>query len=200
MLAQLGLILALPLAAQAAADRTIARDWVALDVFHLSRTLPALDRVVDAPLNPGFRLSHHHAWFGRRLSGGTTLQTSFSSFDELFWSVSVGAGFEGVWRPEWGLYAGLGLGLDYARSFTGRNDFEFEDGRYRQATDSGRGFLRVTLADLRVGYSPAPMRRFGLYPALRYAWLVELPLYSNDDANPWSYTEFGPSLVWIWKG
>jgi hypothetical protein len=197
--ALLGLLLTIPLAAQVELEeRTLARDWAALDLYHLSRSLPALGTIVDTPINPGVQVSYHHAWFGRRVTGGTTLQAGVVGFDELFWSLSTGAGFEGVWRTDSGFYSALGLRVDYARLFTGSNNFEFEDGRYRQATDSGRSFLRITLADLYLGFSPALLRRVGVVPALRYAWLVDLPLYANEDANPWSYTQFGPSLLWFW--
>jgi hypothetical protein len=189
-------LLALPLA-----DSPPPRpsDWLSLDAYHVSRTLPALSRTVETPLNPGLRVGHHHAWFGKAVAGSSTVQAAFVSYDELFWSLAFGGGFEAAYRPEWGLYASLGLRVDYERIFTGRNNFEFEGGRYRQETDGGRGFLRLTLADLICGYSPKPLRKLGLVPALRYAWAVAVPLYDNDDANPWSYTEFGVTLLWGWR-
>ncbi|MEO8179519.1 MAG: hypothetical protein ABI895_11870 [Deltaproteobacteria bacterium] len=101
---------------------------------------------------------------------------------------------------ESGLYLGLGLRLDYARIFTGSNNFVWDDGRYRQVTDGGRGFLRATLVDLTLGYSPKALRDLGIVPALRYAWMAELPIYANTDANLWSYTVFGPSVLWMWGG
>jgi hypothetical protein len=176
-----------------------AVDWASLDVFHLSRTLPSLSRIVESPLNPGLRGRYHRAWFGKAVTGGSSLQAGFTSFDQLFWSLSLGAGFEGVWRTASGVYASLGLRLDYERLFTGNNHFEMENGRYRQTTDPGRGFLRLTVADLTGGYSPKLLRELGLVPALRYAWVAQLPLYANEDANPWSYTEFGVTLLWAWR-
>jgi hypothetical protein len=59
--------------------------------------------------------------------------------------------------------------------------------------------LRVTLVDLALGYSPRALRRLGFTPAIRYAWMLDLPLYENDDANPWSYTAFGLSVFWTWE-
>jgi hypothetical protein len=201
MLAILPLLFALPLASEASDERAMrARDWLSLDVYHVSRSLPSVTRTLETPLNPGLQAGYHHAWFGRALTGGTSLQASFISFDELFWSLACGAGFEGIWRTRSGLFAGLGLRVDYARLFTGSNNFVFEDDRYRQETDSGRSFLRVTLLDLSLGFSPKPLRRLGIVPALRYAWLADLPLYENHDANPWSYTAFGPSVLWMWGG
>jgi hypothetical protein len=176
-----------------------ARDWASLDVYHESRALPSFRTIVETPLNAGVQARYHHAWFGKAITGGSTANLAFASFDRLFWSLSAGTGFEGVWRTRSGFYTGLGLSLDYARLFTGSNNFEFEDGRYRQTTDHGRGFLRVTLVDLALGYSPRALQRLGLVPALRYAWMVDLPLYSNEDANPWSYTAFGLTVFWTWE-
>lgn len=200
MLTMLPLLLALPLGSDAVDERTKrARDWLSLDVYHVSRSLPSLSRTIETPINPGLQMGYHHAWFGRAVSGGTSAQAALFSFDQVFWSLSAGTGFEGIWRTNSGLFAGLGLRFDYARIFTGNNNFVFEDGRYRQETDPGRSFLRITLADLSLGYSPSALRRLGLVPALRYAWLVDIPLYENDGANPWSYTLFGPSLLWMWR-
>jgi hypothetical protein len=193
------LLFAVPLAGEPPDERHMrTRDWLSLDFFHLSRTLPSLGRTIETPINPGLQVSYHHAWFGKTVTGGTLFQAAFTSFDELFWSLSAGGGFEGVWRTDSGFYAGLGLRVDYERIFTGTNNFVFDEGRYRQSTDGGRGFLRVTVADLSFGYSPKFLRRLGLVPALRYAWAVDLPLYANDGANPWSYTEFGPTVLWMW--
>jgi hypothetical protein len=175
------------------------RNWLSVDAFHVSRTLPSLSRTVESPVNPGLRARFHHAWFGRTLAAASSVQTTFSSYDELFWSLALGAGFEGVFRPDFGLYASLGLRLEYERVFTGDNNFELDGERYRQRADSGRGFLRVTPVDLTCGYSPKPLQRLGLIPGLRYAWAVALPFYENEDANAWSYSEFGVTLLWAWR-
>lgn len=196
----LAIIMASPVAANvAAAPAPPARDWLALDVFHLSRTLPALSRTLESPLNPGLRASYHHAWLGSALTAGTSLQASVVSFDELFWSVAAGVGLEGVWRSDAGFLVSLGLRCDYGRIFTGDNNFVLEDGRYRQSSDVGRGFLRATPVDLMLGYSPSALRALGIIPALRYAWVVDIPWYANDDATTWSYTEFGLSVLWSWE-
>jgi hypothetical protein len=196
----LPLLLSAGLASDPAEGTMRARNWVSLDLHHQSRALPSFGRTLETPLNPGFQARYHHVWFGRAVSAGSTANLGFSTFDRLFWSVAAGVGFEGVWRTRSGFYTRLGLHFDYARLFTGSNNFEFEDGRYRQRTDHGRGFLRVTIADLAFGYSPAALRRWGLIPALRYAWMVDLPLYENEEANPWSYTVFGLSVSWTWEG
>jgi hypothetical protein len=188
-----------PFAAPPVESTERARDWVSLDAYHQSRSLPAFDTIVQSSINPGVQARLHHAWFGKSVTGGSTANLAFVTFDRLFWSVALGTGFEGVWRTQTGFYTALGLHLDYARAFTGRNNFEFDGERYRQETDHGRGFLRVTLADLAFGYSPEALRRLGFVPALRYAWAVELPLYENEDANPWSYTAFGLSVFWTWE-
>jgi len=89
--------------------------------------------------------------------------------------------------------------LDYARAFTGSNNFVLEDGRYTQQTDAGRSFLRITPVDLALGFSPEALQRLGIVPALRFAWLVDSPLYESDDASPWSYTTLGLSVLWTWE-
>ena len=191
--ALLGLLLTIPLAAQVELEeRTLARDWAALDLYHLSRSLPALGTIVDTPINPGVQVSYHHAWFGRRVTGGTTLQAGVVGFDELFWSLSTGAGFEGVWRTDSGFYSALGLRVDYARLFTGSNNFEFEDGRYRQATDSGRSFLRITLADLYLGFS-RPMSRDALGESIRSGADLT-PFLQKVSVSAGDYFELGPGV------
>lgn len=196
----LAMIIASPVAVNVAdPSARPARDWLAFDLFHLSRTLPALSRTLESPLNPGLRASYHHAWLGSSFTAGTSLQASVLSFDELFWSVAAGVGLEGVWRSDSGVLVSLGLRCDYGRLFTGGNNFVLEDGRYRQDTDAGRGFLRVTPVDLMLGYSPRALRALGVIPALRYAWVVDIPWYSNDDATAWSYTELGLSVLWSWE-
>jgi hypothetical protein len=99
MLATLPLLFALPLAGEAYDERiTRARDWLSLDAYHVSRSLPSFSRVREMPINPGLQAGYHHAWFGKAVTGGTSLQASVLSFDQLFWSLSAGAGFEGIWR------------------------------------------------------------------------------------------------------
>lgn len=200
MQALLPLFLGTSLVSEAASPRMSARDWLSLDLYHVSRTVPALSRTLGTPIDPGLQAGYHHAWLGDAVTGGTSLQLAIANYDQLFWSISGGGGLEGVWRTEFGLYLGLGASLDYARLFTGSNNFVWDDGRYRQVTDGGRSFLRATLVELTVGYSPRALRDLGVIPALRYAWMVELPIYANSDANPWSYTVFGPSVLWMWGG
>ena len=186
--------------APAAREPIAKRQWLSLDVYHLSRAFPALARTIETPINPGLQLGYHRTLFGRVFRGGLSVQSALHSFDQLFWSLSAGSGFEGTFRSRSGFFAGLALRVDYARLFTGSNHFVLEDGSYRQQTDSGRGFLRVSPVDLSLGFAPEPLRRLGIVPALRYAWLLEFPMYPNDGANPWSYTAFGLSMLWMWEG
>jgi hypothetical protein len=190
---------AVALAAPAQLDPVHAQQWVALDVAHLSRTLPAFDRMVETPLNPTLQLSYHRNVFGETLGAGFAFQTSVASFDQLFWSLALGTGIESTYRPSFGLFAQLGLRLDYVRAFTGSNNFVHERGEYRQETSAGRGFLRVSPLDVALGYAPPALHRLDIIPALRFTWMLDLPLYENDGANPWSYTSLGVSVLWSWE-
>lgn len=180
-------------------DSLAAREkWVAVDLFHASRTLPSLARMLELPLNPGVQVRYHDDWLqGRSTSLGGSVQAGILQFDRLFWEPSLGVGLDGVLRPGYGIFAAFGLRLDYARAFTGSNNFERDGTRYEQTTDTGRGYLRATLVEVTLGYSPSPLATMGIVPALRYAWLVELPLYPNDGASPWSYTQAGVSILWL---
>ncbi|MBD3225415.1 MAG: hypothetical protein GF313_11830 [Caldithrix sp.] len=175
--------------------------WWSLDIFHQSRALPPGDRFVRAPMNPGYQLSHHHSLLGSRsLRGAGTLQAGYTRFDQLFWAVTIGTGIEGVWNSQSGFYAAFALRLDYERIFTGNNNFELENGRYKQKTDTGRSYLQITPLDLSIGYAPPILRSAGLIPALRFAWQLDVPLYGGDDPNPWSYTQLGLSINWMIGG
>lgn len=179
-------------------DPMRATHWLSAELGHLSRTLPAVTRAVETPLNPAVRVAYHRRLVGRgAFSGGFSLQGGFEGFDQLFWSLSSGGGLEGVYRGSSGLFSAVALRLDYARAFTGNNHFVAANGRYVQKTDPGRGFLRMTLADVTLGYSPSVLRRRGVVPAFHYGWMLETPLYANDGANPWSYTTFGVSVLWM---
>jgi hypothetical protein len=178
-----------------------AQHWFSLDLAHLSRSLPAFDRTIDVPLNPALQLGYHRRLLGRgALSAAFSLQAGFEQFDRLFWELFAGGGLEGVYRSRLGLFSALGFRLDLARAFTGRNHFILEGSRYAQKRDAGRGFLRVSLIDLTAGYSPELLRRWGIVPALRYAWTLEAPLYTNTGGTTWSYTTFGLSILWMWGG
>lgn len=187
-----------PIAAQAEPERLGAkRQWLALDVHHSERTLPSFG-LISTPLNWGVQGRYHHDWLhSSTLSGGGSAQLALSHFDRLFWAASLGAGLDGAWRPGHGLFAGFGLRADYARLFTGSNNFEHNGERYAQTTDTGRGVLRLTLAELTLGYSPPGLRQLGLVPAIRYAWHVDLPLYPAEEAQAWSYTQLGVSVLWM---
>lgn len=194
-------LLAAAICGGAPVDAFSADQWLSAYVFHTSRTFPALDRVVDTPLDPGIEVGYHRVVFGGKpWSLGFSAQGAFQTYDQLFWALALGTGAEGAYRGDWGGFAALGLRLDYARLFTGTNHFVHENGRYQQETDAGRGFLRVTPVDLSLGFAPAALRRIGLVPALRYTWLLDLPLYPNDGANPWSYSTFGLYALWAWEG
>jgi hypothetical protein len=182
-------------------DPMRAPQWVELDLFHVSRTFPSFSGLLDDDVNPGIQLGYHRNVIGGgTFGGGFSFQAGYFSFDQLLFALSLGSGLEGTARTTWGLFAALGLRLDYARAFTGSNNFVHERGSYRQETDAGRGFLRISPVDLTLGYSPPALQRLGLVPALRFAWLVDAPLYESDDANSWSYTTFGLSVVWAWEG
>lgn len=166
-------------------------------MFHQSRALPVGDAFVRFPFNPGFQGAHHRVWFGKdELCGGTTLQAGYSQFDRLFWAVNLGGGIEGIWRTGSGFYTNLGFRLEYERLFTGSNNFVLENDSYKQKTDAGRGYLRLTPIDLAVGYSPQFLREAGIIPALRFAWALDLPLFGGESPTPWSYTQLGLSINW----
>jgi hypothetical protein len=178
-----------------------ARQWASLDLHQIARQLPSIRAGMDAPLGPGARAGYHRAWLGTgRLSGGTFADLGVGRFDQLFWELSADGGAEVAWRGRGGLFASLRIGLGYARIFTGDNSFALEDGVYRQRSDPGRGFLRITPVDLSLGFAPEALRRVGLVPALTYAWSLDAPLYDNEDGTVWSYTRFGLSLSWMWGG
>jgi hypothetical protein len=176
-----------------------ARHWLSAGVDHFARTLPSPGRAIETPLHPALRLAYHRRLLGERsLSGGLSVQAGFQQFDRLFWSLSSGTGVEGVYRSTGGLFSSVGLRVDYARAFTGRNHFVSSGGQFVQKTDPGRSFLRLTLADLTFGFSPSALRRQGIVPALHYAWMVEVPAYAQAGASPWSYTTLGVSVLWMW--
>lgn len=165
------------------------------------RVADAACRALELPINPGVQLGYHRNLFGRdALGAGASVQAAVLGFDALFWSLSVGLGIEGTYRTRGGFFSALGLRLDYAQVFTGSNHFVHEDGRYRQQTDGGRGHLRISPLDLALGYSPDFLQRWGIVPALRFAWSLELPLYANEGATTWSYTALGVSVLWMWDG
>ena len=180
-------------------DPLRAVQWVTLDVAHVSRSLPMANPIGDA-LNPSVLAGYHRNLFGGgALGAGISFQAGVLSYEELLWSPSVGTGVEGTLRLRWGLYAALGLRLDYAHAFTGSNNFDRSTGAYRQTTDSGRGFLRITPLDLALGFSPETLQRWGVIPLLRFSWLLDTPLYDNAGANPWSYLVTGVSVLWTWE-
>lgn len=175
--------------------------WWTLDIFHQSRALPLGDRLVRTPFNAGYQVSYHYSLLGSgSLRGAGTLQAGYTRFDQLFWAVNIGGGIESVWNSKTGFYAAYALRLDYERIFTGNNNFELENGRYKQKTDTGRSYLRITPLDLSLGYASSVLREAGLMPALRFAWLFDVPLYGGDDPNPWSYTQIGLSINWMIGG
>lgn len=175
--------------------------WWTFDLFHQSRTLPAAERMLERPVNPGYQVRYHHTLLGQgSLKGAGVVQAAYTSFDQLFRAVTVGGGGEAVWKSESGFYASYILAFDYERIFTGNNNFEWINGRYKQKTDRGRSCLRITPVDISVGYAPRILQKAGIIPALRYAWLFDIPLYGGDDSNPWSYTQFGLSINWIIGG
>jgi hypothetical protein len=181
-------------------DPMRAVHWLSFGIGHLARTLPAADRTIDTPLHPALRVAYHRCLLGEgALSGGLSLQAGFQQFDRLFWSLSSGAGLEGAYRSSRGLFSSLGLRLEYARAFTGRNHFVLTDGQFVQRADPGRGFLRLTVADLTVGFAPSPLRRRGVVPAVHYAWMIEAPAYAQQGASLSSYTTFGVSVLWMWE-
>lgn len=201
MLWTLPILLAASLTTSTALDPMRAPQWIELDLFHVSRTLPDISNTLSDEVNPGLQLSYHRNVVGAgTFGGGFSFQAGYFSFDQLLFALSLGGGAEGTVRTTWGFFAALGLRLDYARAFTGSNNFVHENGAYHQETDGGRGFLRISPIDLVLGYSPAALQRLGLVPALRFAWLVDEPLYESDDANSWSYTTFGLSVLWTWEG
>jgi hypothetical protein len=180
-------------------DPMRAQQWISLELGHASRSLLLADPIGDA-LNPNAQLSYHRNIFGyRALGAGVSLQTGVFSYDQLLIAPSVGTGLEGTLRLRSGLYAAIGVRFDYAHVFTGSNHFELAGRSYRQRTAAGRSFLRVTPVELSIGYSPDVLQRLGVVPALRFAWLIDLPLYANEDANPWSYTVLGVTLLWTWE-
>lgn len=181
-------------------DPMRADQWLTLDIAHVSRSMPFAQPIGDA-LNPSVLVGYHRNVFGDgALGAGFSFQAGALGYDELLWSLSAGSGVEGTLRLRWGLFAMLGLRLDYARAFTGSNNFELEGGSYRQATDTGRSFLRVTPLDVAIGFSPAALQRWGVIPLVRFDWLLDLPLYDNDGANPWSYLVTGIAVLWTWEG
>ena len=181
-------------------DPMRAEQWLTLDVAHVSRSMPFAQPIGDA-LNPSVLAGYHRNVFGDGVLGaGFSFQAGALGYDELLWSLSAGSGIEGTLRLRWGLFAALGLRLDYARAFTGSNHFELERGAYRQTTDTGRSFLRVTPVDVALGFSPEALQRWGVIPLLRFNWLLDVPLYDNDGANPWSYLVTGFSVLWTWEG
>jgi hypothetical protein len=188
------------LASSTQLDPMRAQQWLSLELGQVSRSMPLADPIGDA-VNPSLQLSYHRNVLGSSaLGAGLTFQAGTLSYDELLFAASLGTGIEATLRLRFGLFAAFGLRLDYARAFTGSNNFELEGGSYRQQTDWGRSFLRITPVDLSIGYSPRALQRLGLIPALRVAWLLDAPLYESDGANPWSYTVLGMSVLWTWEG
>ncbi len=175
--------------------------WWTVDLFHQSRRLPLGDRFLKTPVNPGLQIRYHQTVLGSgSLKGAGLVQAGYLQFDQLFRAVNIGGGGEAVWKSESGFYASYILAFDYQRIFTGNNNFEWINGRYKQKTDRGRSYLRITPVDISIGYAPRILQKSGIIPALRYAWLFDIPLYGGDDPNPWSYTQFGLSINWIIGG
>lgn len=193
------LVASLTASAEPSFDPIGAEQWLTLDVAHVSRSMPFAQPIGDA-LNPSVLAGYHRNVIGDgALGAGFSLQAGALGYDELLWSLSAGSGIEGTLRLRWGLFAALGMRLDYARAFTGSNNFELRGGSYRQSTDTGRSFLRVTPLDLALGFSPEALQRWGVVPMLRFNWLLDVPIYDNDGANPWSYLVTGISLLWTWE-
>jgi hypothetical protein len=65
----------------AAREPMATRQWLSLDLYHLSRTFPVLARTIETPINPGLQLGYHDALFGRAFRGGFSVQSAFHSFD-----------------------------------------------------------------------------------------------------------------------
>jgi hypothetical protein len=201
MYAWIPMVLAsLAVSSTAVADPMRAEQWLSLDVAHVSRSLPFDDPIGHA-LNPSVLAGYHRNVFGDgALGAGFSFRVGALGYDELLWSLSAGTGIEGTLRLRWGLFAALGLRLDYARAFTGSNNFEVEGGSYRQMTDTGRSFVRITPLDVAIGFSPADLQRWGVIPLLRFSWLLDAPIYDSAGANPWSYLVMGIGVLWTWEG
>lgn len=177
------------------------KSWLTLDLFHQSRALPLGNAFVRSPFDPGLQLSHHRSrWGSRAITGGTVIQAGYSQFDRLFWAVNLGGGIEATWKNHSGFFSNYAVRLDYERLFTGSNHFVLENGRYTQKTDYGRSYLRITPMDLSIGYSPKALRELGVIPAVRFAWALDVPLYSGDKPSIWSYTQLGLSINWMIGG
>jgi hypothetical protein len=175
--------------------------WLTLDIYHLSRALPVGDKFVRFPFNPGFQATYHRTWLGKgSLIGGTTIQAGYSQFDRLFWSMHLGGGIEATWKTQSGFFSNYAIRLDYERLFTGSNNFVLDNGSYKQKTDTGRGYLRITPVDISIGYSLKALRELGLVPAVRFAWALDLPLYGREEPQAWSYTQLGLSINWMIGG
>lgn len=169
--------------------------WLTLDIYHQSRALPVIDKFARFPFNPGFQASYHRIWLGKgSLTSGTSIQAGYSQFDRLFWSALLGGGIEATLKTHSGFYSNFAICLDYERLFTGSNNFVLENGSYKQKTDIGRGFLRITPVDISIGYSPKALRELGLVPAVRFAWALDLPIYEGEQPQAWSYTQLGLSI------
>lgn len=197
------IMLILVISSQTASSPKLPNDqsWLTLDIYHQSRALPMGDQLLRFPFNPGFQAAYHRIWLGEKmLTGGTTLQAGYSGFDRLFWSLNLGAGIEGTWRTRSGFFSNYAIRFDYNRLFTGSNHFVLENGSYKQATDAGRGYLRMTPVDISIGYAPKFIRESGLIPAIRFAWALDVPLYGGEEPPIWSYTQLGFSINWFIGG
>jgi len=118
----LPILLVASLTSGAQLDPMRAPQWVELDLFHVSRTLPDVSSLVGDDINPGLQLGYHRNVIGGgTFGGGFSFQAGYFGFDQLLNAFSLGTGLEGTARTTWGLFAALGLRLDYARAFTGSN-------------------------------------------------------------------------------
>jgi len=67
-------------------DPMRAQQWLTLDVFHVSRTLPDASNLVTTPVNPGLQLGYHRNVFGSDTFGaGFSFQSAYVGFDQLLW-------------------------------------------------------------------------------------------------------------------